>query len=200
MLLVLVIAAGAIAIARFDPNSFKPRIADAVQQATGRTLALNGPISLRPSLWPTVELRDVSLANPPGFSRPAMATLQRLDVQLALWPLLFHRMEIERLVLVHPDIRLETNAKGQAELGVRRRSNRNPPSPRPSCSRPASSSGTQISVDHLRIEDGTLSYRDDATGHCMTLALHRFAAERQLARSSRCMSRPTPPTTARPSP
>src|SRR5690242_7091895 len=87
-LLVLAVAAGAIYIARLDPNSFKPRIIAAVQQATGRQLTLNGAISLHPSLWPVVELRDASLANPPGFSRPAMATLQRLDVQLALWPLL----------------------------------------------------------------------------------------------------------------
>ncbi len=176
VLLVLVIAAGAIAIARFDPNSFKPRIAEAVQQATGRTLTLNGPISLRPSLWPTVELRDVSLANPPGFSRPQMATLQRLDVQLALWPLLFRRIEIERLVLVHPDIRLETNAKGQANWAFGAAQQK--PAASPADLQPAGEpGGTQISVDHLRIENGTLSYRDAATGHVMTLTLHRFAAD-----------------------
>ena len=174
VLLVLVVAAGALAIARFDPNTFKPRIAAAVKQATGRELALNGPISLRPSLWPTVELRDVTFANPPGFSRPDMATLQRLDVQLALWPLLFRRLEIDRLVLVRPDIRMEANAKGQTNwmFSPSRTAASGQPNaaPQPAGAQPA----MRISVDHLRIEDGTLSYRDDVTGRGTAVALHRL--------------------------
>ena len=55
----------------------------------------------------------MSLANPPGFSRPQMATLKELDLKLALWPLLSKRVEIIRLDLVQPDILLERNAKGQ---------------------------------------------------------------------------------------
>ena len=64
-------------------------------------------------------MNGVSLANPPGFSRPAMATLERLDVKLALIPLLSRQIEIDQLVLVKPDIMLETNAQGTAELAVR---------------------------------------------------------------------------------
>ena len=178
-LLVLAIAAGAIAIARFDPNDFKPRIVAAVQQATGRQLTLNGPISLRPSLWPTVALHDVSLANPPGFSRPAMATLQQLDVQLALWPLLFRAVEIERLVLIKPDIQLETDAKGRNNWSFAPPHAAAPAQPAQTTQAPqtgGTQSATQISVNHLRIEDGTLHYRDDGTGRSMTLALHRFDA------------------------
>ena len=89
----------------------------AVKSSTGRDLALNGPIRLKPSLWPTLEMRDVALSNPPGFSRPQMATLDRLDLQLALLPLLHSRVEIDRLVLGKPDILLETNAQGQPNFG-----------------------------------------------------------------------------------
>ena len=42
-----------------------------------------------------------------------MATLERLDLKLALIPLLSHRIEIDQLVLVKPDIMLETNAQGR---------------------------------------------------------------------------------------
>jgi len=109
---VLAVGAGAVFLARFDPNSLKPRIEAAVQQATGRELGLYGPISLKWSLWPTIQLQDVTFANPPGYSRPQMATLQRLDLQLAVLPLLRRRFEIARLVLVQPDILLETDAHG----------------------------------------------------------------------------------------
>lgn len=177
-LLVLVVAAGAIATARFDPNTLKPRIVAAVQQATGRQLSLKGAISLRPSLWPTAELSDVALANPPGFSRPDMATLERLDVQLALWPLLFREVQIEQLVLVKPDIRLETNAQGSANWRFTPApAEAAPAKQQPAAPQPASSGeSTAISVADLRIENGTFSYRDDATGRSSVLILNKLDA------------------------
>ena len=84
-----------------------------MKRATGRDLALNGKIGLKPSLWPTIQAADVAFSNPPGFSRPQMATLQGMELQLALLPLLSSRIEIDRLVLIHPDILLETDAAGQ---------------------------------------------------------------------------------------
>ena len=89
-----------------------------MKQATGRDLTLQGRIRLGLSLQPTLTVQGVAFANPPGFSRPQMATLERLDLKLALIPLLSHRVEIDRLVLVKPDILLETDAQGPAELAV----------------------------------------------------------------------------------
>ena len=113
VLVVLVVAGGAVVALSFDPDSLKPRIVAAVKQATGRDLTLNGRIRLGLSLRPTLVVQDVAFANPPGFSRPQMATLERLDLKLALMPLLSHRVEIDRLVLVKPDILLETDAQGR---------------------------------------------------------------------------------------
>src|SRR4051812_9605589 len=108
----LVVIGGGIFLASFDPNSLKPRIIAGGKQTTGRDLTLQGPIRLGVSLQPTLTVQGVSLANPPGFSRPQMATLERLDLKLALIPLLSSRVEVDRLVLVKPDIMLETDAKG----------------------------------------------------------------------------------------
>ena len=90
-LLVLIVAGVGIFVASFDPDSYKPRIVAAVKQATGRDLTLKGHIHLGLSLQPTLTVQDVSFANPPGFSRPQMATLEQLDLQLALFPLLSHQ-------------------------------------------------------------------------------------------------------------
>ena len=168
------VAASAVFLARFDPNSLKPRIEVAVQQATGRTLALNGPIRLTWSLWPTLALTNVALANPPGFSRPEMATLQRLDVQLALLPLLHNRIAITRLDLQHPDIMLEQDAQGRANWVFT-------PAPKQAPATPAQSGGTpkpgdRVSVSDVRIADGTLTWRDDRTGRTTTLTLARLTA------------------------
>ena len=112
--IVLVVGIAAVAIARFDPNTYKPDIVAAVKRATGRDLALNGKISLKPSLWPTIQVGDVTFSNPPGFSRPQMASLQGMELQLGLLPLLSGQFAIERLVLIHPDILLETDAAGHS--------------------------------------------------------------------------------------
>src|ERR1700722_11353475 len=84
----LIIVAGVVVGLSFDPDSLKPRITAAVKQATGRDLTLQGNIRLGLSLEPTLTVRGVSLSNPPGFSRPEMATLEQLDLKLALIPLL----------------------------------------------------------------------------------------------------------------
>ena len=182
-LLVLIVAAGALFLARFDPNSLKPRIEAAVEQATGRTLTLNGPIRLTWSLSPTVALSDVALANPPGFSRPQMATLQRLDVQLAVLPLLHGRVDITRLVLEQPDILLETDGQGRPNWAFTPQHAASTGTPSGTAPKPASgaSGGDRISVTGLRIDGGTLAMRDDRSGHAVTLVVQQMTATAALA-------------------
>jgi uncharacterized protein involved in outer membrane biogenesis len=171
--IVLAVGAGGIFLARFDPNSLKPRIIEAVKQATGRDLALNGKIGLKFSLRPTVRVEDVAFSNPPGFSRPQMATLQSMELELGLLPLLSSKVEIDRLVLIHPDILLETAATGQSNWQmtplVAPTQSGSPGAPQPN--QPQGKTSATVSVNTIRIQDGTLAYRDDATGKLMTLGL-----------------------------
>jgi len=171
---VVLIIGGAVFLARFDPNSLKPRIIEAVKRATGRDLALNGDIGLKLSLWPTVQVADATFSNPPGFSRPQMATLQGLELQLALLPLLSGRYEIDRLVLIRPDILLEIDTDGHPNWQM---------TPEVSPAAPAGSQAapggrkTVVSVDSVRIQDGVLAYRDDRTNRVTTLGVPRLDAQ-----------------------
>ncbi len=172
-LLVVSVAAVAVVILSFDPNSYKPQIAQAVKHATGRDLALNGRISLKPSLWPTINIQDATFSNPPGFSRPQMASLQSLDLQLALLPLLSKRIEINRLILIHPDILLETDAAGHANWQLTPEVSPTAPA---GTQAPVKSGGTTtaVSVNSISIQDGTLAYRDDKTAKVVTLGLPKL--------------------------
>jgi uncharacterized protein involved in outer membrane biogenesis len=100
------IAAG-IAVAVIDPNDYKQQIAAAVQTATGRELTLGGTLRIGLSLWPTIEISDVKLANLPGGSRPDMVRVEKIEARLLLSELLFHRVEITRLTMVGPNILFE---------------------------------------------------------------------------------------------
>jgi uncharacterized protein involved in outer membrane biogenesis len=176
---VVVLAVGAVAVlvARFNPNAYKPDIAAAVKRATGRNLALNGAISLKPSLWPTIAVADVGFSNPPGFSRPQMASLQGLELQIGVIPLLSGRIAIQRLVLIHPDILLETDAAGHNNWVLAPEGS---PSAVPAQAQAsAQSSGhapTEVSVASVHIQDGTIAYRDDRTNKVITLGVPKLEA------------------------
>jgi AsmA protein len=176
VVVVLAVCAGAVAISRFDPDSLKPRIEEAVKRATGRELALNGPITLKPSLWPAIRAADVAFANPPGSSRPQMATLQGLELQLGLLPLLTGRYEIDRLVLIHPDILLETDAAGTPNWRMTPEVPPAAPAGSQAAAPPGQKAKAVVSIDAIRIEDGVLSYRDGRTDAVSTLGLPSLEA------------------------
>jgi uncharacterized protein involved in outer membrane biogenesis len=172
----LVIVGAGIFLATFDADSLKPRIVAAVKQQTGRDLALQGPIRLGLSLRPTLTIQGVAFANPPGFSRPEMATLERLDLKLALIPLLSRRVEIDRLVLVKPDILLETDAKGRHNWQFAPETATTAPQPGGSPEAAGEKTGTHITVATVQIEDGTVTWRDAAAGHSSVVGIKTLDA------------------------
>ena len=101
-----VIGAG-VAAAVIDPNDFKPQIAAAVLAVTGRELTMEGKLQVGASLWPTIEISNVKLANLPGGSRPDMARVEKIEARLSLSGLLWRRLEVTRLTLVGPNILFE---------------------------------------------------------------------------------------------
>jgi hypothetical protein len=107
LLLLLAVSALGFAVTLLDPNDYKPQIVAAVQQATGRTLRLGGPLRISRSLWPTIEVTDVTLANLPGGTRPDLARAERIEAQLSLFALLHHRLELSKLTLEGPNILFE---------------------------------------------------------------------------------------------
>lgn len=107
LLLLLPVTALGIAVTVVDPNDYTPQIVAAVQRATGRALTLGGPLRISRSLWPTIAVTDVKLANLPGGSRPNMARAERIEAQLSLPALLHRRIELSKLTLVGPNILLE---------------------------------------------------------------------------------------------
>jgi AsmA protein len=170
LLVVLPIAGIGIFIATFNPNGWKPRIQNAVMRATGRELSLNGPVSLKWSLVPTIEARDVALANVNGGSRPQMVTAQRIEAEVALLPLLSNRLDIPRLSLIKPDVLIETMEAGRGNWVFTKPAT---PADRPTAAA-APAKPMDIDVQSMTIEDGTLTWRNGITGQAVTGTLNSF--------------------------
>jgi hypothetical protein len=155
--------AGWVALRAFvNPDALRPRLVAAVEQATGRRFTL-GEIGLALSLRPTVALSDIALANAEGGSRPAMLTAKRVEVQVALLPLLSRRVEIGRVLMVEPDLLLETvGGRGNWEF--------RPPAPTPTPATPANASAPlRIALDALRLEGGRVTWRDGAKAETLEI-------------------------------
>ncbi|HXZ67239.1 MAG TPA: AsmA family protein, partial [Alphaproteobacteria bacterium] len=114
VLVVLLVAAVLIGPSLIPASVYRDQIAQAVEQATGRTFKIEGDVSL--SIFPTVKAKveKASLGNMPGGVAPEMAEIGRLDVGLKLLPLLAHRAEITSFVLNDATIHLEVDKDGKA--------------------------------------------------------------------------------------
>lgn len=155
-----------------DGEALNARAVAAVGQATGRALTIAGPVRVSWSLVPSLSAEGLSLANPPGMSRPALATLARLDAQVALWPLLQRRLELRNVTLTGLDVLLERDAAGAPNWVFAR------PAPSPQAApvaQGAPSARMMVAVDLLRVRDSRAAWLD--SGKLTTLAIPALTAQ-----------------------
>lgn len=157
-IVVVAIPAAAIGAAAWFLNgdAIKARLIEQVRRSTGRELTIAGPVSLVWSLSPTVALSDLSLSNPPGFTRPQMAHVDRLEVQLALVPLFDREIDVRRIAIVSPSVQLERDAAGHPNWDFR------PPLPTPTAApaAPAQTAGARfrLAVGTVEVGGATIAY------------------------------------------
>lgn len=114
LLLIVLIVGALIALPFFvDPNDYKQEIADKVEQATGRTLTLEGDIELSVFPWIALELGPLSLSNAEGFKAESFAKVETAEVRIKLMPLLKKQLEMDTVVLDGLVLNLETKKSGQ---------------------------------------------------------------------------------------
>jgi uncharacterized protein involved in outer membrane biogenesis len=105
-----------ILVSTYDFNKFKPRIGDIAKEYTGRKLTIGGDIGLTISLYPTLVVNDITFQNADWGSRPHLASVENIEVQVALLPLLRGKVQVEKLHLVKPDAIIEINPAGKSNV------------------------------------------------------------------------------------
>lgn len=113
-LLVLLLGAGFVVPGFIDGNAYKSRIVSLAESATGRSLAISGDVSLRLLPSPALSAEGVRLANVADAATAEMLSLESVQVQVALLPLLRGKVEVRSVRLVEPVIELEILADGTA--------------------------------------------------------------------------------------
>lgn len=139
-----------------DPNEFKPRIEAAVEEATGRDLEIAGDIDLSVFPWLGVDLGAVQLGNAPGFGEKPFASIEGVQVRVKLLPLIAGNIEIGKVVVEQPVIRLQRNAEGRTNWedlagGGTGEADRQPSAP---------AEQPEFSIEGIEIRSAEVSYTD----------------------------------------
>ncbi len=146
--------------AGLERGLFTARIDAALEAALGRKVSL-GPIGLALSARPSLRVGRSRIANLPGGSSAEMATIGRLEITLALRPLLAGRLEIEEIALADAVLLLERVADGRANWEL------------PAGAGAGAQGGGAVSVRRLRVENAEVSLPGVGP-----LAVHEVALER----------------------
>jgi len=169
----LVVVVGALVyVSTMDVEQFRGPVQTAAKDATGRDFTIAGPMDLEISLRPRIVAEDITLANADWGSRPEMVKVNKFEVVVSLVPLVFGQVNIVRVVLVEPDILLETDKAGTGnwvfDTAAAEAAPQSDAAPAASDSGPAG----LPTVDEVRIERGLLVYRDGVSGAETRIAIN----------------------------
>jgi uncharacterized protein involved in outer membrane biogenesis len=172
LVLALIVVVGLVVyVTTIDPGTLIALVQAKVKDATGRDLTVRGGARIVLSLHPRIVLTDVALSNAPWASTKDMLKAQRVELALALMPLLSRRFELEEIRLFSPQLALETSAKGEKNWQTQ------PASPTPQA--PAGGGGANlaaaVAVSDFRIDNGLVTYRDDASAAVTGVTIDKFS-------------------------
>ncbi|MEI7871212.1 MAG: AsmA family protein [Alphaproteobacteria bacterium] len=140
---------------------FKPAMIQAVKEATGRELIIDGPIELSMYPVPGISARQVHFANATGTIGAQMLDVRRIVVRPSVLALLQGRIEVGTLFLYRPTIVLEADADGKPNWEFTPGANAAQP-------QGAASGGLHLAVGRLGIVRGTIKYTDPKSGKTHT--------------------------------
>ena len=158
----------------YDFNKFKPQITELAKQYTGRNLTVGGDIELGLSLFPTLVVNDVTFQNASWGTRPQMAQVKRLEVQIAVLPILRGDIHVSRLIVVNPEFLIEIDKSGKSNLEFDV-----PQKSEPKAVEDKGVDGKQdfLKFKELQIQGGAVTYADHQSGRTEAISIEYLKFE-----------------------
>ncbi|WP_343737065.1 AsmA family protein [Achromobacter sp.] len=190
VLVVVAVVGLAIFLLTFDPNAYKYKLEELVQERYQRTLTIDGEIEL--SLFPRIGLyvQGVSLSEP--NSTDTFASIESTRLAVAVWPLLSNSFVVDHVAISGLKARVVRDKQGQFNfsnlVGGTQPVTDSPSNPAEalvgaaqtaaqaitSGNMPPSRNNMQIDIAGLDLKDGEVQMQDAITG--MAVAVTRINA------------------------
>jgi AsmA protein len=157
-----------------DLNRYQDRYRPLIEEALNRKITLQ---DIRLTVWPRIGARvaGFTVHDDPSFRQGPFASLSSLDVGVKLLPLLGGKVEVEEITLRDPVIVVLKNKTGVLNVSTLG-------SPAPAVSKPEAPPGEPpagplkalalLAVDHVSIDGGRLTYRDESVPAPVEYAVH----------------------------
>ena len=144
-----------------DPNDYRDEISAAVNEQTGRTLSIDGDLSLKTFPCCGVSLGPLSLSNPEGFEDRDFASVESASVSVRLWPLITRQqLLVDEVELSGLDLQLISLADGTVNWEFASADEAEVPAEVDEAGGPGLEG---LDVAGIEISDARIVYRDDAT-------------------------------------
>ena len=141
-------------------DAMRDAVAGQIRAVTGLEMVASGSIDV--SVFPAsyIAFHQVNLTNGPGGGTPPALTVDTLTANLRLLPLLMQRFEIADVKILRPQIAVTRDSVGGSNWTPFIET----------LARNLKPGGTPLSFSEIRVQDGTLTYRDAASERSETIA------------------------------
>ncbi len=142
-----------------DWTNYRTAFETQLANATGRTVEIQGDVSLTLLPRPALQVSGVRIANLAGASSPDFARAEQVSVNLAFGPLLGGRLQFTSIEIIEPVFHMEVMEDGSATWDLRARRSNTAAGGAASTRAPF-----DLGVDALVIVNGSVDYRDTGRG------------------------------------
>ena len=105
-LVLLLMIGGYIVLNQINFNKYTDTISKIARDATGRELVI-GDVQVKVSLYPTIELKNVTFSNAKWAKSPIMVSAEAVDLSFAVLPLLSKNVVINKFSINNAVVNLE---------------------------------------------------------------------------------------------
>jgi len=170
--LFLLLMAGAFwYLSTLDISEYRGEIAKMVEDFTGRQLRVERKLSLDVFPSPKLIAEGIALSNAEWGTRPDLVTVERLEAEVSLGQLLAGTVAVDRILLLRPDIFLETDPKGRVNWSLAASSTKDEKkSEQPGL--------VGLDVSNVDIRDARISFRDGAENTTRVIELKEVLLKR----------------------
>ncbi len=148
-----------------DPNDYREEISTAVADATGRTLTIEGDLSLQTFPCCGIRLGPLELSNPPGYPETHFARVENAAVSVRLLPLLLSQeLLVGDIELDGLDLVLISRADGSVNWQFGEDTDNADTEGVEPAVEDSGSSVSSLGVAGIYVSNGRILYRDETSG------------------------------------
>ena len=153
MILLVVLVAGLSALVMLvNPNDFRSYMVREVEARSGYQLKLDGP--LRWHVWPQLSILSGRMSLTAPGAKDALVSADNMRLDVALWPLLSHQLQVKQVMLKGAVIQLTPQSEAHRPENA-------PVGPRDSVPHPDNSARWSYDISRLKVADSLLVFQHE---------------------------------------